>query len=383
MGGLQKVKNIFNKKEKKNEELKVEDYYKSLEEIFGTREVPKFLIHNDLKFIKLRENYKFDEKRPEVDNLITYYKKIKNGKIKPFDYISCKSVLFDIFILSNSKDISEHELINNILIDNYKEILSWFNLDIEKKSFDYIYNNFIIISPKEKDFLLKTLFISVNNELNNPNNKEDLYLILISSFFYCILHKLKDNKENSINNNDININNSRITKFFTNTTDSLIKYLNKLDYDINSLISELFTYTLGHLNKKEKREMSDNNINNINNKDDSSLVPNFITPDNKKNLLNTFYKEENIDYDFKMIEEKIMESNDDNLKKRFQSIKNNLKLIDLLDSSSVLETVVKKIVNAFTSNIYYFANFIRLSPFQKYISSNIVTIFVSGFWLTK
>ena len=380
LDNLQKVKNIFNKKEKKNEEIKVEDYYKSLEEIFGTREVPKFLIRDDLKFIKFRENYKFDEKRPEVDNLITYYKKIKNGKIKPFDYISCKSVLFDIFILSNSKDISDNELINNILIDNYKEILSWFNLDIEKKSFDYIYNNFIIISPIEKDVLLETLFISVNNELNNPNNKEDLYLILISSFFYCILHKLIDNKENSINNNDININNSRITKLFTNTTDSLIKYLNKLDYDINSLISELFTYTLGYLNKKEKGGKLDNKINNINNKDDSSLAPNFITPDSKKNLLNTFYKEENIDYDFKMIEEKIMESKDDNLKERFQNIKNKLKLIDSLDSpSTFVETLVKKLVNVFTSNIYYFANFIRLSPFQKYISSNIVTIFVSGF----
>ena len=378
LDNLQKVKINVYKKEKKNEKIKVEDYYKLLEEYLGTREVPKFLIRDDLKFIKFRENFKNDEKiRPEVDNLITYYKKIKNGKIKPFDYINSKSVLFDIFILSNSKDILDNELINNIFIDNYKEILSWFNLDIEKKSYDYIYNNFIIISSIEKNVLLESLFIPINNELNNQNNKEDLYLILISSFFYCILHRLIDNKENSINNNDINISNSRITKFLSNTTDNLIKYLKHCDYNINSLICELFTYALSHLDKKENGEFSDNRIND--NNDNGVNSRSFVTPD-KKALLNTFYKEENIDYDFKMIEDKIMESNDDKLKERFQNIKEKLKFIDSLSSpSSFVETLVKKIVNVFTSNIYYFANFIRLSPFQKYITSNIVTIFVSGF----
>ena len=33
----------------------------------------------------------------------------------------------------------------------------------------------------------------------------------------------------------------------------------------------------------------------------------------------------------------------------------------------------------FTSKSYYYANYIRLSPFQKYISSNVVTLFISGF----
>ena len=374
---LEKVRIIFYKKEKNNEEIKVEDFYKSLEENLNTRDVPKFLIRDDLKFIKFRENYKINEKkRPEVDNLITYYKRIKNGEMKPFDNISNKSVLFDIFILSNSKDILDNELINNILIDNYKEILSWFNLDIEKKGYDYIYNNFININPIEKNFLLESLFIPINNELNNPNSKEDLYLILISSFFYCILHTLKDSKENSINN-DINLSNSRISKFLSNTTDKLIKYLKNCNYNVGSLISELFTYALAHLDKKVKRNVSNNNqINNI----DNSLSNNFVTPDSKNHLVNTFYKEENIDYDFKMIEEKIMESNDNDLKERFQNIKAKLKLIDSLDSrSGIVETLLKKIVNVFTSNIYYYANFIRLSPFQKYITSNIVTIFVSGF----
>ena len=170
--GLEKVKIVMEKKEQNYEEIQLEDYYKLLEENLGTREVPKFLIRDDVKYIKFRENYKNKErKRPEVDNIISYYKKIKNGNIKPFDYLYNKSILFDIFILSNGKDIYENELINNILIDNYKEILSWFNLNIEKKSYDYAYNNFINISPIEKKGLFESFFIPINNELNNSNIK--------------------------------------------------------------------------------------------------------------------------------------------------------------------------------------------------------------------
>ena len=358
---LEKVKIFIDKKVKNYEEIKVEDYYKLLEEHLGTKEVPKFLIRDDLKFIKFRENYKNNEKkRPEIENLITYYKKIKNGNLKPFDYIFNKSILFDIFILSNGNDINNNQLINNIFLDNYKEILSWFSLNLEKKQYDYVFYNFINISPLERNGLLESFFIPINNELNNQKNKEDLYLILFASFFYCILHKIKDSKENIINN-DINISNPRITKFFTNITDILILYLKNCKYNIKALINELFTYVLSNSNQNEKEK----NI--------------IKSSENKNDLINSFFKEENIDYDFKMIEEKIMESNDKNLTERFQQIKSKFKIESIDMPTTLIGTLFKKIVNVFISNIYYYTNFIRLSPFQKYISSNVVTIFVSGF----
>ena len=365
---LEKVKIAIDKKEKNYEEIKIEDFYKLLEEHLGTREVPKFLIREDLKYVKFRENFKnIEKKRPEVERILSYYKKIKNGNIKPFDYIFNKNILFDIFILSNGKDILDNEIINNILIDNYKEILSWFNLNIDKKSYDYVFENLINISPIEKKGLFESLFIPINNELNNIKQNEDLYLILFSSFFYCILHKIKDNKDNT--NNDINISNSRITKFLNNIIDSFINNLKYCKYNIKGLINELFTYELSHLNKNEKEKvLNNNNLNNI-----------ISENKNDKNIISTFYQEENIEYDFKMIEEKIMESDDNNLKERFKQIKSKLSIEPINFSSTLLGTFLKRIVNVFTSNIYYYANFIRLTPFQKYNSSNIITIFVSGF----
>ena len=357
---LEKVKIFIDKKVKNYEEIKIEDYYKLLEEHLGTREVPKFLIKDDLKFIKFRENYKNDEKKhPEIEKLINYYKKIKNGNLKPFDYIFNKSILYDIFVLSNGNDIFENQLINNIFLDNYKEILSWFNLNVDKREYDYVFNNFINISSLERSGLLESFFIPINNELSDKKNKEDLYLILIASFFYSILHNLKDSQENIIIKDYINISNPRITKFFSNITDSLILYLKNCKYNIKGLISELFSYALSNSNQNGK-----NVIKSI---------------DNKNDLLNKFCKEENIEYDFKMIEEKIMETNDKNLIERFQQIKAKFKIESIQMPTTLIGTLFNKLINVLTSNIYYYTNFIRLSPFQKYISSNIVTIFVSGF----
>ena len=367
--GLGKIKIILDKKEKNYEEINVEDYYKLLEDNLGTKEVPKFLIKDDLKYIKFRENYRNKEKkRPEVEKIISYYKQIKNKNIKPFDYLYNKSILFDIFILSNGKDILDNELVNNILLDNYKEILSWFNLNIDKKSYDYTYNNLININSIEKKVLLESLFIPINNELNNSNNKEDLYLILFASFYYCILHRINDSKDNNNNNTDINLSNSRITKLLSNIIDNLIIYLNNCKYNIKTLFNELFTYSLANTNKNEK-EKYQNTINN-----DNSNTINEQNP-----LKNSFYQEENIEYDFKMIEEKIMESNDNNLKEKFNLVKSKLRIEPIDLPSTLIGTLFKRIVNVFTSNIYYYTNFIRLSPFQRYISSNTLTILVSGF----
>ena len=368
---LEKVKINIERKEKNYEEIKLEDYYKLLEQELGTKDVPKFLIRDDIKYIKFRENYKNkDKERPETEKLITYYKKMKDGNIKPFDYIYNKSVLFDIFILSNGKDLINNELMNNIFIENYNEILSWFNLNLKQKDYEYIYNIFINITSIERNSLLESFFIPVNNELNNLKKNEDLYLILISSFFYCILHKMKDNNDINITNN-INISNSRITKFFSNIIDNLVVYLKNCKYNIRLLVNELFTYTLSIINENEKENVINNNTNN------SSFS--IINKDTGKNTLNmTFYQEENIDYDFKMIEEKIMESKDNILKDRFQQIKKRFKL-DPGNSNTIISTLFRRIIDAFISNIFYYSNYIRLSPFQRYMTSNEVTIFVSGF----
>ena len=369
--GLEKIRIIIDKKESNYEEILLEDYYNLLEQILGTKEVPKFLIRSDLKYIKFRVNYKNKEKkRPEIEKIIDYYKKIKNGNIRPFDYIHNKSLLFDIFVLSNRKDLIGNELMNNIFLDNYKEILFWFDLKLEKKSYEYVFGNFISISLDEQKGILESLFIPINEELDNQKNNEDLYLILFSSFFYCILYKMKDYKDDNIYS-DNNISNSKITKFLSNVAESFILYLQNCKYNIKSLINALFTYVLSQINKNEKGKS--------NSLISSTNSGNSINNDNNNSLKYSIFQEENKDYDFKMMEEIINKSNDNNLKERFQQIKSKFKIEPFDFPTTLIGTLFKKIVNVFTSNYYYYANFLRLSPFQRYITSNSVTIFVSGF----
>ena len=101
-----------------------------------------------------------------MEEIINYYLKIQNGQLKPFDYIHNKSQLFDIFVLSNSDDIEKNDMVREIFIENYKEILSWFNLDIDTRGFEYVNMNFIEIKSLEKKELLENLFIPINFEIN-------------------------------------------------------------------------------------------------------------------------------------------------------------------------------------------------------------------------
>ena len=349
--GIEKIKIILDKKEKNYEEIKIEEFYELLEQELGTREVPKFLIREDLKYIKFRENYKKkDKKRSQVEKLIDYYKMIENGNIKPFDYIYNRSILFNIFVLSNSKDIRDNPLVNNLFLDNYNEILSWFKLNQEKNNYEFVYCSFINIPSLERNGLIESFFIPVNKELDSINkNKEDLYLIIIASFFYCIINKMKDQKDSNVTN----LSNARITKFLTNIIDVLIMHLKNCKYNIKMLVNEMFTYLLSSITTSEKEKILNDNT--------------------------SFQQIENIDYDFKMIEEIIMKTDDNNLKERFQQIKQKFAIEPIDFPTTLIGTFFKRIINVFTSNIYYYANFIRLSPFQRYMSSNTVTIFVSGF----
>ncbi len=83
-------------------------------------------------------------------------------------------------------------------------------------------------------------------------------------------------------------------------------------------------------------------------------------------------QEENIDYDYKIIEEKLMESYDNDLKEKFNFIKSKLNLESINSSSTLVNIFLKRIVNVFSSNIYYYTNYICLSPFQKYFTSNVL-----------
>ena len=80
-----------------------------------------------------------------------------------------------------------------------------------------------------------------------------------------------------------------------------------------------------------------------------------------------------------MIEEIIIHCNNNNLKVRFQQIKSKFQIDSFKFTKSLIGSLFQKMSDILTSKVYYYTNFIRLSPFQKFKTSNIVTILISGF----
>ena len=355
---LDRIRKNINKKL-----INLDRFYKLLEEAFLTKDVPKFLILNDLKYIEFKQKIEEKEKNlPEAKKIIEYYIKLKKGEMIPFEYFKDKNILFKIFILSNAKDIGKDKLIEDILFDNYVEIRSWFNLSIDLQEYQNIFTNFIDITELEQKSLLESFLAQLNIELTKQNNKEeDLILLLASSFFYCIEHKMKDIKKG---NNGINDINSKITTFIKNIINIFSIYIKPCKYNLKYLINLLFEYAISN----NESNISENKINDV--KENHDL---------NNNKINIFIEEENIDYDFELIEEIINHCNNNNLKERFKQIKSKFKLDSFQFSKSLIGNIFQKISDILTSKYYYYANYIRLSPFEKYKTSNIVTILISGF----
>ena len=338
-------------------EISIEEFYKLLEEKMGIKDVPKFLIKSDIKYIKMKEKMnKKEQNSPEFKKILEYYKKLINGTIPPFNLFKNKNILFNIFVLSNVKDIGTNKLIEDIFFENYCEIRSWFGLTENLEDYQNVLINFVFISDLEIKTLLESFSTQINIEFNDKNN--DLFFILISSFFYCIMNKMKDLNNN---NDEINGLDSYCIIFLKNIIETLSIYINPYKYNIKLLINFLYKYALS--NKK-------NNIN-------TNIINNNSI--NNNNKINIFVQEESIDYDLFLIEEIINHFKDNNLKERFKQIKSKFKLESFQFSKSFLGTLFQKISDKFTSKFYYYSNFIRLIPFQKYINSNTITILISGF----
>lgn len=330
---LNKIRSNINKKY-----INLDKFNKLLEEQFGTKDIPKFLILNDLKYIEFRYNIQEKEKNSiEFKTIVEYYVKLKIGKMIPFECFKDKNILFNIFVLSNAKDVGSDKLIEDLFFQNFAEIRSWFNLNQDLKEYQNIFTNFIDITELEQKSYLESFLSQLNLELSKNNNKEDdLFLSLISSFFYCIVHKMKDIKKN---NNGINDINSKIINFLKNTIETLYSYIKSYKYNIKILINLLFEYAINNNNNNEgENKINDNE--------------NYNCP------IDIFIQEENIDYDFELIEEIISHCNNNNLKQRFQQVKSKFKIDSIQVSKSLIGNLFQKVSDIFTSKLYYYTNFL-------------------------
>ena len=352
------------RKDIKKNNYSLDDFYKKLEEKLGNKNIPKFLIRKDLKYVKFTEKIKKNEEN-QLKIVLEYYQQLVNQRIIPFNGFKDKNLLFNVFVLSNAKEIGNDKLIEEIFCANYAEIRAWFGLSQDFENYQNIFSNFIDIQEiEQKDFL--NLFINQIEELINQNkNEKDSYLLTITSFFYCIVHNLEYLRKDNEEINDVN---SKTTIFLKNIIETFSVYIKSYKYNIKKLINYLFTYVLSNKNNKK----GENCIN-----DNDAIIKNLI---NSIDRVNIFIQEENIDYDFLLIEEIISHSNDGNLKQRFEQIKSKFNLEPSYElSKSLVSSIFSKVTNYLTSKNTYYANYIRLSPFQKHKSSNLITILISGF----
>jgi hypothetical protein len=115
-----------------------QEYYDSLNDLFGNAEIPKFLIRNDLdalegllKFynrtnktstiIKNMANQKFESQSSKL--IIDYFEKMKKSEMQPFDGVDKRYELFLLFLCKN-KNIFNKKYVDVIFL-NY---LQW-NID--------------------------------------------------------------------------------------------------------------------------------------------------------------------------------------------------------------------------------------------------------------
>ena len=345
------------------ENYSIDDFYKKLEEKLGDKNIPKFLIRKDLKNIKFNNKIRKNEES-QIKIVLEYYQKLVNIKIIPFDAFKDKNLLFNFLVLSNAKEIGNDKLIEEIFCANYAEIRSWFGLSQDFNNYQNIFSNFIDIQEIEQKDLLNLFVNQIEETINQNKNEKDLFLLMITSFFYCIIHKLEYLRKDNEEINDIN---SKTTIFLKNIIETLSIYIKSYKYNIKKLINLLYTYALSNKNKNK----GENSIN-----DNDDIVKTLI---NSTNRVNIFIQEENIDYDFALIEEIISHSNIRDLKERFEQIKSKLHLEPYKLSNNIAISIFSTFTNYFTSKNYYYTNYISLSPYQKHKTSNIITILISGF----
>ncbi len=205
------------RKDIKKNNYSLDDFYKKLEEKLGNKNIPKFLIRKDLKYVKFTEKIKKNEEY-QLKIVLEYYQQLVNQRIIPFNGFKDKNLLFNVFVLSNAKEIGNDKLIEEIFCANYAEIRSWFGLSQDFENYQNIFSNFIDIQEiEQKDFL--NLFINQIEELINQNkNEKDLYLLIITSFFYCIVHNLEYLRKDNVEIHDVN---SKTTIFLKNIIETI------------------------------------------------------------------------------------------------------------------------------------------------------------------
>ena len=331
-----------------------EEYYESLNNLFGDVEIPKFLIRKDLDdlegFLKylnrgektstlIKNMLNKQYENPYSKLIIDYYEKMKKNQMQPFEGFDRRYELFFLFLCENKK-IFYKKYMDGIFLD----YLQW-NIDIINLYFGDNINfqgikQYIDQLNNENNFQTnmnqrpaEILFQAISYILNN-----NIYIIcnIISSFYFILFNKFKNLYKN---NSEINIENTHLTICLKN----FVIFLNQncLNYSNNGI--NLFQLLI---------DLTTHDVN--------CLVK-----------LENFYKEQNKEYKFKDIDS-ILKDN-----QRYQKLKKSNIDSYKNDVNDGVITLIKK--NFF--NIGYTKEceqYFKLIPIDKEVLSNSITILIDG-----
>ena len=342
--GIQKLVNEF----KNNQKLELNNISNKYSEVFETNKIPTFIedkIIGEIRSIQLikeindNNQNRFLVKDSKNEILLDYYIKFINGEAKPFQN-GDKTILFNIILYSNLKDIYKNIKIKNIILENYYEISRVFMNNWENiNEFEYEINN-----KKGIAYIDDKLTQTFNNYKIN-----DSHLYTLASFFYLTMNIIKDpdiNNKNDIyfNNKSVNINNPLLNKILKNILNGFCVYCPNDIYNFDTYI---------------------NLINYFNN---------YI-------ITNGQGEKENKYYDYSNIINKIRQTKNAKINNDFDNLKKKIYIED--EKQKIIPKLIKPNINSIFNNDEFKKTFINLIPLTKNRHSNTITILISGFLSEK
>ena len=342
--GIQKIVNEF----KNNQNLELNNISNKYIEVFETNKIPTFIedkIIGEVQSIQLirelniNNQNRFLVKDSKNEILLDYYKKFINGEAEPFQ-IGDKTILFNIVLYSNLKDIYKNIKIKKIILENYYEISRVFMNNWENISeFEYEINN-----KKEIAYIDDKLIQTFSKyEIN------DSHLYTLASFFYLTMNIIKDpdiNNKNGIylNNKNVNINNPLLNKILKNILNGFFVYCPNNKYNFDTYI---------------------NLVNYFNN---------YI-------ITNGQGEKENKYYGFSNIINKIRQTKNAKINNDFDILKKKIYIED--EKQKIIPKLIISNIKSIFNNDEFKNSFINLIPLTKNRHSNTITILISGFLSEK
>ena len=331
-----------------------QEYYDSLNNLFGNAEIPKFLIRNDLdalegllKFynrtnktstiIKNMANQKFESQSSKL--IIDYFEKMKKSEMQPFDGVDKRYELFLLFLCKN-KNIFNKKYVDVIFLNylqwNIDSIQFYFGNNINFQGISQYIEKLNNEDTSQTDMTKTQAYIIFNNISYIFNNNIYIICNIIASFYYILFYKFKNIYKND---SKINIENTHLSVCLKN----FVIFLNEncQNYSNNGinlfqLLMDLTAYDVHCLVKLEN-----------------------------------FYKEKNQNYNFNDIDSILTDNT------RYQELKkSNIDTYQNDVNDGVLTLIKKNFFNKGYSKEYEL--YFKLQSIDKEVLSNSITILIDG-----